>query len=287
MAGTVQPFVKIDPSPFECGAATHVGKVRSRNEDNFLVHPGSGIWVVADGMGGHQDGDIASKMIVEALQAVAPQSSAADLLTRCEASVLSANRRIQLHGAGGGQRVIGSTVAILLIHQYHYACLWSGDSRIYRLRDGELVQLSRDHTQVQELIESGQLTEDEAKNWPGRNVITRAVGVKDEPELDVEDGSLIPGDVFLLCSDGLTNHVSDREILAEIRNQGSQGACDALVRMTLARGARDNVTVVVVRYAPKDERSGSQQDVPEQLASDGDPSTHAFENSSRQNHGSR
>ncbi len=287
MAGTVQPFVKIDSSPFECGAATHVGKVRSRNEDNFLVHPGSGIWVVADGMGGHQDGDIASKMIVEALQAVAPQSSAADLLTRCEASVLSANRRIQLHGAGGGQRVIGSTVAILLIHQYHYACLWSGDSRIYRLRDGELVQLSRDHTQVQELIESGQLTEDEAKNWPGRNVITRAVGVKDEPELDVEDGSLIPGDVFLLCSDGLTNHVSDREILAEIRNQGSQGACDALVRMTLARGARDNVTVVVVRYAPKDERSGSQQDVPEQLASDGDPSTHAFENSSRQNHGSR
>lgn len=287
MAGTVQPFVKIDPSPFECGAATHVGKVRSRNEDNFLVHPGSGIWVVADGMGGHQDGDIASKMIVEALQAVAPQSSAADLLTRCEASVLSANRRIQLHGAGGDQRVIGSTVAILLIHQYHYACLWSGDSRIYRLRDGELVQLSRDHTQVQELIESGQLTEDEAKNWPGRNVITRAVGVKDEPELDVEDGSLIPGDVFLLCSDGLTNHVSDREILAEIRNQGSQGACDALVRTTLARGARDNVTVVVVRYAPKDERSGSQQDVPEQLASDGDPSTHAFENSSRQNHGSR
>jgi serine/threonine protein phosphatase PrpC len=287
MAGTVQPFVKIDPSPFECGAATHVGKVRSRNEDNFLVHPGSGIWVVADGMGGHQDGDIASKMIVEALQAVAPQSSAADLLTRCEASVLSANRRIQLHGAGGDQRVIGSTVAILLIHQYHYACLWSGDSRIYRLRDGELVQLSRDHTQVQELIESGQLTEDEAKNWPGRNVITRAVGVKDEPELDVEDGSLIPGDVFLLCSDGLTNHVSDREILAEIRNQGSQGACDALVRMTLARGARDNVTVVVVRYAPKDERSGSQQDVPEQLASDGDPSTHAFENSRRQNHGSR
>jgi serine/threonine protein phosphatase PrpC len=282
MAGTLQPFVKIDPSPFECGAATHVGRVRTRNEDNHLVHPASGIWAVADGMGGHQDGDIASKMIVEALQAVGPQTSAADLLMRCEASVLSANRGIQLHAAGRGRRVVGSTVAILLIHQHHYACLWSGDSRIYRLRKGELVQLSRDHTQVQELIESGQLTEDEAKNWPGRNVITRAVGVKDQPELDVEDGSLIAGDVFLLCSDGLTNHVSDREILAEIRNQSSQGACDALVQMTLARGARDNVTVVIVRYEPKDERSGSHQDVPEQLASDGDPSTHPFENSSRQ-----
>ena len=256
MAGTVQPFAKIEPPPFECGAATHVGLVRRRNEDNYLVQPDSGIWAVADGMGGHQDGHIASKLIVEALQSVGRPNSAADLLTRCEASILSANSRIRLLATERGGHVIGSTVAILLIHERHYACLWSGDSRIYRVRDGALVQLSRDHTQVRELVESGHLSEDEAKKWPGRNVITRAIGVKEEPELEVQDGPLMPADVFLICSDGLTDHVPDSDILAQITNHRCQDACDALVQMTLARGARDNVTVVAVRYAPLNDPSG-------------------------------
>jgi serine/threonine protein phosphatase PrpC len=250
MAGTVQPFVKIESSPFESGAATHVGKVRSRNEDSYLVHPESGIWAVADGMGGHDEGHIASSMIVEALRSVGPPSSPSDLLSRCEESVLRANTRIQLLARERGRQVIGSTVAILLIHQRHYACLWSGDSRVYLHRGGSFFQLSRDHTQVQELVDSGHLTPDEAKNWPGRNVITRAIGVREEPELEIENGPLIAGDVFIICSDGLTTHVSDKDILQEITMHGCQEACDALVRMTLARGARDNVTVVAVRYAP-------------------------------------
>src|SRR6185437_14197451 len=115
MAGTVQPFLTVEPARFECGAATHVGLVRKRNEDNYLVQPDSGIWAVADGMGGHDDGDLASRMIVEALGSVRPTNSAADLLTRCEASVLSANARIQLLAKQRGGHVIGSTVAILLI----------------------------------------------------------------------------------------------------------------------------------------------------------------------------
>jgi serine/threonine protein phosphatase PrpC len=234
---------------FETGAATHVGKVRGHNEDSLLARPEAGIWAVADGMGGHDAGDLASATVIEALQSIEPADSAAELLMSCERRVVSANATLIEIGRGRGA-TIGTTVAVLLTHDAHFACVWSGDSRIYLVRDGAISLQSRDHTVVQDLIAAGQLSPAEARNAPGRNVITRAIGIDDHPELEIRDGVLRAGDVFVLCSDGLTTHVDDDEILEQVISATPQHACDALIGLTLSRGAVDNVTIVVVRYMP-------------------------------------
>jgi protein phosphatase len=237
-------------SRFEAGAATHVGKVRRQNEDSYLVATGSGVWAVADGMGGHEAGDMASHAVVEELQQIAAPSSAAELLASCEARMVSANNRLKKIADERGGVLIGTTVAVLLIYNEHYACIWSGDSRIYRIRRFGIEQISVDHTEVQELVAEGKITPEEARAWPRRNVITRAIGVYDSPELEMINGMLEPGDIFVICSDGLTNHVEDREILALATHNPPQRACDLLVELTLDRGASDNVTVVAVRFDP-------------------------------------
>jgi protein phosphatase len=236
---------------FETGAATHVGKVRQRNEDSYLTRPEAGIWAVADGMGGHDHGDIASQILIDALRSIERPTSAADLLSRCEKQVAIANDRLKTISRERGGATIGTTVAVLLAYDSHYACVWSGDSRIYVVRAGQLAQLSRDHTEVQDLLSGGVITPDEAKTWPGSNAITRAIGVFDEPELEVTSGPLQPGDSFIICSDGLTQHVQDHEILSCVLANFSQQACDRLLELTLERGATDNVTIIVVRYRPE------------------------------------
>ena len=234
---------------FESGAATHVGKVRQQNEDSYLVSTTSGVWAVADGMGGHTAGDLASHTVVEELDRIPPPSSAAELLANCEARIVGANSHLkQLADARHG--TIGTTVAVLLVYQQFFACVWAGDSRIYRIRGAAIEQLSVDHTEVQELVADGKLTAEEARSWPRRNVITRAIGTYDDPELEMTDGTLEPGDIFVICSDGLTNHVEDREILAFASANPPQRACDLLVGLTLDRGATDNVTIVSVRFDP-------------------------------------
>jgi serine/threonine protein phosphatase PrpC len=235
---------------FETGVATHPGLVRQHNEDLYLVQPDIGVFAVADGMGGHEAGALASSTVIGSLQSIGFPASAPDLLARLEDRILRANNRLKEIAEERGGIVIGSTVAVLLAFDTHYACVWSGDSRIYLVRGGRIMQLSRDHTEVQELLEKGLLSREEAKTWPRRNVITRAIGVHEEPELELEYGTLEPGDTFVLCSDGLTAYVEDREILAAVANGVSQEACETLVGLTLERGAADNVTVVVVRYRP-------------------------------------
>ena len=185
-------------------------------------------------------------------------TSASDLLARCEARVIEANARLQEIGRHRGG-IIGTTVAVLLIYGTDYACVWSGDSRIYLIRDGKIEQLSRDHTYVEELIGEGSLDRKEARNWSKTNVITRAIGVYDNPELEMIDGALQPGDAFVVCSDGLTAHVEDHEILETVTENTCQRACDKLIALTLKRGAADNVTVVVARYQPDDAANPSSQ----------------------------
>jgi serine/threonine protein phosphatase PrpC len=233
----------------EAGAATHVGKVRRQNEDNYVVATRLGLWAVADGMGGHAAGEIASRILVEELAAVAAPATAAELLANCEQHVIRANSRLKQLGEERGA-LIGTTVAVLLIFDGDYACVWSGDSRIYRLRQHRIEQISVDHTEVQQLVSEGRLTAEEARTWPHRNVITRAIGVSDDPELEIKGGSLEPGDTFVICSDGLTAHVEDKEILTLAGENSPQKGCDLLVGLTLDRGAVDNVTVVAVRFDP-------------------------------------
>ena len=131
---------------------------------------------------------------------------------------------------------------MLLVYEQFFACVWAGDSRIYRIRQSKIEQLSVDHTEVQELVADGKLSEEEARPWPRRNVITRAIGTYDDLELELTNGTLDHGDIFVICSDGLTNHVEDREILALAKNNPPQRACDLLVELTLDRGGTDNVT---------------------------------------------
>lgn len=243
--------VQLAARAFQTGAATHVGLVRKGNEDNYLIRPDVGVWAVADGMGGHEAGEVASATVVEALESMGRPVSAPDLLARLEDRILRANTRLREIARARRGAMIGTTVAVLLAYEQFYAVVWSGDSRIYRVRQGGIVQLTRDHTEAQEMVDRGIITREEARTWPRRNVITRAVGVHDDPELELDHGILEPGDAFLLCSDGLTGHVADDEILRLVeREPGAQAACDALIALTLERGATDNVTVVVVRYAP-------------------------------------
>jgi protein phosphatase len=235
---------------YETGAATHVGMVRQRNEYSYLARPEAGIWAVADGMGGHEAGDLASKTVIAALQSIALPTSAADLLASCEDGVAIANGQLKEISRERGGSIIGATLAVLLAFDGYYACVWSGDSRIYLVRAGEITQLSRDHTEVQELLVNGVITEEEAKTWAGSNVITRAIGVYDEPELEITSGPLQAGDSFVICSDGLTRHVEDVEIRDHVSTNLPQQACNDLIALALERGGLDNITIVVARYQP-------------------------------------
>jgi serine/threonine protein phosphatase PrpC len=254
MANTV--ILLQHPRPlFETGSATHVGKVRTRNEDSLLARPEIGLWAVADGMGGHNAGDLASAAVISALQSIGRAQTAAELLARCEQQIAKANSTLLDVSRQRGS-LVGTTVAVLLVHDQHFACVWAGDSRVYLVRDRTIALRSRDHTEAQELVAEGRLTPAEARAWPRRNVITRAVGVREETELEINNGILQAGDVFVLCSDGLTNHVDDNEILEAAAANTPQHACDALIGLTLSRGATDNVTAIAVRYQPDGPSSG-------------------------------
>lgn len=231
----------------DCDAKSDVGKVRDLNEDSYLMRPDVGLWLVADGMGGHDAGDFASQTLVAEMNRLTPAASAPALLSAMEARVLEANRILRDAAASrGGHSVIGCTLASLIIFRDAFACVWSGDSRVYRVRHGRIAQISRDHTEAQELVDMGTLTPAEAKTWPRRNVITRAIGVHDVPELEMIQGRIEDGDIYILCSDGLTEHVADDEILSAANLRPLGRICGQLIDWTLARGAKDNVTVVAI-----------------------------------------
>ncbi|HEU0148284.1 MAG TPA: protein phosphatase 2C domain-containing protein [Bradyrhizobium sp.] len=234
------------PSLFEVGSVTHEGLVRTRNEDSCLVRSDVGLWAVADGMGGHEAGDLASRIVVQSLDTIGAPHSAADLLAQCEERLFSANQQIlalshQRHGA-----TIGTTAAVLLVRDGYYACIWAGDSRVYLINPGGINQVSHDHSEVEELIAGGALSREDVKDWQS-NAITRAIGVGDDPEFEVVTGPAEPEDIFVICSDGLTRHLHDNEILQHAATRRAQAACDAMLALALDRGGLDNVTIVIVR----------------------------------------
>lgn len=228
-------------------AATDVGLKRARNEDSFVLRPEVGLWAVADGMGGHGFGDVASRMATDALNGLAAAPSGEALLEAVEQAVAAANRDMRAFAERQGHPVLGTTLVALLIYGAHFACLWCGDSRAYLLREGALRQLTRDHSETQDLIDRGVLDPEEAKLWPRRGVLTRALGAMEAPELDLVSDRWAPGDAFLLCSDGLTAHCEDSDIAAALAGEDSQAVCDGLIALTLQRGASDNVTAIVLR----------------------------------------
>ncbi len=230
----------------ESAGRSDTGRVRRLNEDSYLMRPDIGVWAVADGMGGHDAGDFASHTLVVELDRLPEAGTMPDLLAELERRVLSANTLMRAAAARRADSVIGCTLAALLIRGDECACVWCGDSRVYRVQDRTIAQITRDHTEVQDLVDEGALTPEAARSWPRRNVITRAVGAFDMPELDIVQGRVRDGDIFILCSDGLTEHVGDQEILEACALRSPGRICDALIELTLARGATDNVTVVAL-----------------------------------------
>jgi protein phosphatase/serine/threonine-protein phosphatase Stp1 len=229
-------------------AVTHPGAVRQRNEDAFVDRGDIGLWAVADGAGGHGAGDVASAAIAAALRDMPPGLAAAEILAqvRLRLGAVHAALREQA-AAAGANRIIASTVVVLLARGGHYACLWAGDSRAYLMREGVLARLTRDHSLVQEMVERGVIDEDSAESHPHANVITRAVGADGELDLEKVSARIAPDDLFLLCSDGLFKALPEGEIAAILAAGGGPAA---LLEAALARGARDNVTAVAVRAAP-------------------------------------
>ncbi|MDF2444960.1 MAG: protein phosphatase [Moraxellaceae bacterium] len=228
-------------------AATDVGGKRKINEDALLDRPEAGLWVVADGMGGHSAGDVASNAIVHPLQQIERPESMPDFVEAVEDVLLTVNRQLRDYAQNElGGRTVGSTVVSLMLSQRTGVCLWAGDSRLYRLRNGQLTRLSRDHSAVQELVESGAITQSEADRHPKSNVITRAVGGNEILYVDSAVFAPEAGDTYMLCSDGLYNEVNEDSIRRKLALD-LDDAVQRLVDEALHNGGRDNISVVVVK----------------------------------------
>ena len=233
---------------FECVSRTHVGLKRKINEDSILVETDRGLWVVADGMGGHESGEIASGMVVDALRSL-PANPLPDEATADAIDALREvnGKLIEMARVQERSKSIGTTVVGVLVADGVFRCFWAGDSRAYLTRDGELHRLSRDHSLVQDLVDAGMLKPEEAEGHANSNVITRAVGVAQKLEVDVVGGEAKIGDLFLIASDGLTRVMSDTEIAAEMLKGGSEQMVDRMLECVLERGAPDNVSIILVK----------------------------------------
>lgn len=234
-------------SPQDCYGGTHQGRVRPINEDRFLNRPDLNVWAVADGMGGHAHGDIASSAIIQAVaEEFEGTKAGGKVLKAFSNAVHSAHNRIRAISEANGKIVMGSTVAGLLLAQGRFHIPWTGDSRVYLIRNGRIIQMTRDHTEVQMLLRENAISEEEARNWPRKNVILHAIGVNEVPYVEAIEGDVEAGDTFVLCTDGLTAHLTDQDIQILVTGNAAQRACVELVRVALERGGKDNVTVVVV-----------------------------------------
>lgn len=227
-------------------ALTHVGRVRKLNEDSILALPDQSIWVVADGMGGHAAGDYASQCVVDRVAAIPSNLPPAERMRALRGALEAAHDEVRAEAARRGAGTIGAAVVSLILANGHFAAFWAGDSRLYRFRDGEIALLTTDHSVVAEFVAAGQMTWDEAEEHPQSNAITRAVGVGEVLELDKVRGEVLPGDRFLLCSDGLNKHAGFETLRGAVRNTPIELVAGKLVQLALDGGGLDNVSVIVV-----------------------------------------
>lgn len=231
----------------QSGASTHEGLVRDHNEDSWFAAEDKGLWAVADGMGGHERGEWASAVVVGELSRLPLAGDFAAGCAEIADALHRANATIYAEGRARGSQM-GTTAVVLFVRERRFAVLWVGDSRAYLLRGGQMVQLSRDHTQVQEMVDRGLLTDAEAEGHPMGHVLARAVGVMEQIEVDVVQDEVDPSDTFLLCSDGLSGPVDDETIARLLSGASPESLVHELINEALDQGGPDNVTTVVVRF---------------------------------------
>jgi len=249
-------------------ARTDVGMIRSGNEDSFFAHATRerGIFIVADGMGGHAAGEVASEMTVQIISRELHDLKDADAPAqeRISDSIRLANRAVYERTIQESDKQgMGTTASVLIVSGTRYLIGQVGDSRIYLLRDGALKQLTKDHSYVQEQVDAGLLTPEQARYHPYSNVITRCVGASDAVEPDTYSGDLKPGDTFLVASDGLTGMVDDRRLQQLLLSRASAGrVVDALIAEANYRGGLDNITAIVVQITTIGELDNSERPTP-------------------------
>jgi len=233
---------------FSATEMTHVGTVREVNEDAVLSRSATQLWVVADGMGGYEAGDVASNMLVEALKNVELNNSLASNIDELETAVINVNQKIiEYSNTVLDGRVFGSTVVLIYVYEDIGFVLWAGDSRLYRLKNRKLIRLTHDHSQLQEMLDSNLLMEHEIDDYPDSNIITRAVGAEEKLRLDFFTFKIEEDDKFLLCSDGLYNAVAD-EVIESLLNSGSINLnSKQLIDTALENGANDNISFIVIQ----------------------------------------
>ena len=224
---------------------TDIGKLRKQNEDAAWFDEARAVFAVADGMGGHLAGEVASRMAIEAVQRMArenerPGIAALREAVACAHETILAHAQDHIECAG-----MGTTLSVLWLGENYAYIAHVGDSRIYRLREGSLTQITQDHSLVEELVRAGLITREQARTHPRRNIITRALGTHGENEPDLLVTDVQDGDVFLLCTDGLTGMVPDDEIERTLRDCGIEAAADRLLVLALDAGGRDNVTLIL------------------------------------------
>ncbi len=237
---------------------TDKGVVREQNEDSMILLEDAGVFVVADGMGGHAAGEVASAMAVETMQNVTklPVWGRFDAIWKNARTMMAfagyeeANRQIMRASlSNASQRGMGTTMVSAVVYKDSVDVINLGDSRAYRIRNGAIEQISHDHSLVQELIDSGKLkTPEEIEAFPYKNIITQALGTQPKIRPDIFSNPIVPGDIYLLCSDGLFNELTDAEILKIIQDSGGnlQKATEILVQQANQHGGRDNITVVLI-----------------------------------------
>ena len=233
---------------FQSVARSHPGSLRTLNEDRVLDRCDLGLWAVADGLGGHMAGDRAAEDVVSALAGIERPASAYAYLSSILSAITSVNASLYAEATShhANQRM-GATLAALIVHGEHAACVWAGDSRAYLLRDRRLKRLTRDHSVVQALVDSGFLSEAEGAHHPKAHVVLRAVGAEAEIELERCFTDVMAGDMLILCTDGLTAALDDAAIerIVVARSEFEMIA-DRLMDSALREGARDNVSFILV-----------------------------------------
>ena len=244
-----------------CAGNTDVGVVRSGNEDSFLLDCAQGLFIVADGMGGHAAGEVASEMAVQivsrelgSLRGLSDGEAAA----RMRSAIRKANAAIfDRTLAEHDKRGMGTTTTVMVLFSRRYLIGQVGDSRAYLLREGQLLQLTKDHSYVQEQVDAGLLTPEQARTHPYSNVITRCVGANEDVAPDVYFGNLEQKDVVLLASDGLTGMLEDEQIAAIMSaEENPEGAVNKMIADANRRGGLDNITAIVVRVDATEPHTG-------------------------------
>ncbi len=236
---------------------TDEGLVRDHNEDYISWNPESGLVILADGMGGHNAGEVASELAVKSVTEALEEVLSPDVIDACEMdfkevvhdAVIFANDEINLHAKTHPECTgMGTTIVMTLFHNDKVILASVGDSRIYRFRKGELKQVTTDHSLVQEMIDNGYMSEEEAINSTNRNLITRALGIAEEVDVDVTEHSIEKKDIYLLCSDGLSDMITDDKIFSILvkSRQDLERATKDLVELAKEHGGHDNVSVILV-----------------------------------------